>query len=329
MYSREDELKSIFTRIAVVLLLLILFFNIYSLAYVGRDFLLALFPKVIWLDCVTDILCAFLYFLSFFLPALIFYGLSSGRSARPIDFSMTLPTPHTLFKTTTILLLSVGTIVAMAYFNAWLLPTFASSGGVDPAMEPYQLVLAVFSSAVIPAFAEELLFRGVILSNLKPYGKGMAVVLSALLFGLMHMNASQLLYATAAGLVLGAVYVATDSLWLCILIHFSNNLFSLLENYMFGIFKPETAGLICMLAEAVILALGILFALICTGMKKNEPWEERRIGVFGVTQEVDSCTAVEGGQMLKQFFCPAMIIYIVAVVVNMVYVLISQYLMTL
>ncbi|MBO5305326.1 MAG: hypothetical protein J6B12_01050, partial [Clostridia bacterium] len=65
MYGKEKDLRSIFTRIAIVLMLLILFFNIYSLAYVGREEILKLFPRVIWIDCVTDILCAILYFLSF------------------------------------------------------------------------------------------------------------------------------------------------------------------------------------------------------------------------------------------------------------------------
>ncbi len=329
MNGRERELNGIFTRIAVILLFLILFFNIYSIAHVGREWLLALFPRVIWIDCVTDIFCSLLYFLSFFLPVLIFYGLSQGKGARPVDFSMTLPSPHSFFKTVAILLVSIGTIIAMSYFNTWLVPSFSSVGALGQTTAPYQLVLLMFSSAVIPAFAEELLFRGVILSNLKPYGKGMAVIISALLFGLMHMNLSQLLYATAAGVVLGVVYVTTNSLWLCILVHFANNLFSILESYMFQVFGSQTAGLICMLAELVIFAFGILLALIYMSMRKREKTCERRIGVFGETKEIESYALVEGHQVVKQFFCPAMIIYIVAVVLNMVYVLVAQYLMTL
>jgi hypothetical protein len=180
---------------------------------------------------------------------------------------------------------------------------------------------------VIPAFSEELLFRSVILSNLKPYGKGTAIIFSALLFGLMHMNAAQLLYATAAGLVLGAVYVSTGSLWLCILIHFANNLFGILESYIFQSFGEQTAGFICLLAEFVIFALGILFALIHLVIKRKETRTECRIGVFGDAKEIEESSLIDGRDVVKQFFCPAMIIYIVAVVVNMVYVLLAQYLM--
>ncbi len=328
MYGREKQLKDVFTRIAAVLLFLILFFNIYSIACVVREGLIALFPRVVWLDCVTDIFCSLLYFLSFLLPALIFYGISPKSESIAVDFSIRLPSPNTFFKTIAVIFVSLGTIIAISYLNAWLVPSFSSVGVLEQTTKPYQLVLLMFSSAVIPAFAEELLFRGVILTNLKPYGRGVAVVASAFLFGIMHMNLSQLLYATAAGIVFGVIYVTTNSLWLCILIHFANNLFNILENYMFQIFSSQQAELICMLAELLIFALGISFALIYILSKKNAKKAERKIGVFGKTETVEMNSPLEGHQELRAFFCPVMIIYIAVVALNMLYVLGVQYLVS-
>ncbi len=321
MYEREKDLKSLFTRIAVILLFLILFFNIYSIVYMECELLVAAFEGVIWVECAADLFCSFLYLLSFVAPVWIFYGLSQGKGARAVDFSVTLPRSHSLSKTLSILFVSLGTIIAASYLNSWLVPSFSSGGmKID---HPYQLVLLMFSSAVIPAFAEELLFRGVILSNLKPYGKGMAVLVSALLFGLMHMNLSQFLYATVAGVVLGVVYMATNSLWLCILIHFANNLFSVLENYMFQIFGTQKAGLICMAAELVIFAIGLLSALAYWKAKRQRRYTEQKISIFGM--EAEARDRIEGHRMVRLFFCPAMIIFVLSAVVNMVYVLLAQY----
>ncbi len=326
MYAEEKALRGLFTKIAVVLLFLVLFFNIYSVAYVARDGLVSLFKGVIWLDCVTDIFCSLLYFLSFFLPALIFYGFLPKNERKAIDFSITLPSPNPLFKTLAIIFVSIGTIISMSYLNVWLIPSFSSGVSLVQNGEPYQLVLLMFSGAIIPAFAEELLFRGVIITHLKPYGKGVAVLASALLFGVMHMNLSQLLYATAAGVVLGVVYVSTNSLWLCILIHFANNLFNVAEGYLFEAFRAEQANLICMLAEIVIFSLGILFSLLYVLSKKETRIIQKKLGVFGKTDSVENRIHLEGSRTLKAFFCPAMIVYLAVAVLNMLYVLGAQYL---
>ena len=327
MYAEEKALRGLFTKIAIVLLFLILFFNIYSAAYVARDGLVSLFKEAVWLDCVTDIGCSFLYFLSFFLPALIFYGLLPKNERIEIDFSITLPSPNSLFKTLSVIFVSIGTIISVSYLNAWLIPSFSSGASLGQSGEPYELILLMFSGAIVPAFAEELLFRGVIITHLRPYGKGIAVLASALLFGIMHMNLSQLLYATAAGVVLGVVYVSTNSLWLCILIHFANNLFNIVEGYVFDVFSAKQANLICMLAEIVIFSLGILFALLYVLSKKDRKNTKKKLGVFGTTERVENCINLEGGHTLRAFFCPAMIIYFAVAIFNMLYVLLAQYLM--
>jgi len=79
----------------------------------------------------------------------------------------------------------------------------------------------LYASLFAPVF-EEILFRGLILRNIMPYGKKMAVLGSAFLFGIFHGNLLQTPYAFACGLVLG--YAAAEySLGWAVLLHFLNN----------------------------------------------------------------------------------------------------------
>ena len=71
---------------------------------------------------------------------------------------------------------------------------------------------------------EEMLCRGVILrSFLRQYGRWPAIVGSALLFGVSHMNIYQCVAGFITGVVLGWLYERTRSLWPCILLHASYN----------------------------------------------------------------------------------------------------------
>ena len=70
-------------------------------------------------------------------------------------------------------------------------------------------------------------FRGFIFSGLiRTYRTGTAIVLSAFLFGFLHVLLSlfqQLFGATLLGLVLGLIAVRSRSLWPGVLFHFINN----------------------------------------------------------------------------------------------------------
>lgn len=81
--------------------------------------------------------------------------------------------------------------------------------------------------AIVPAICEEVAFRGFILSGFRrDYRRWSAIVLSALLFGFLHVFLSlfqQLFNATLLGLVLGLLAIKTRSLWPCIVFHAVNN----------------------------------------------------------------------------------------------------------
>lgn len=71
--------------------------------------------------------------------------------------------------------------------------------------------------------SEEILFRGLILRSLEPFGKKFTIFASALLFGMFHGNLVQAPYAFAVGLVLGYVALEYSIIWAMVL-HMFNNL---------------------------------------------------------------------------------------------------------
>jgi sodium transport system permease protein len=110
----------------------------------------------------------------------------------------------------------------------WLFPTPAAkqSAAVIQEMLPSEWV-AWLVLALLPAISEEFAFRGFILSGLEhAYRPGMAIALSALLFGFMHVLLSlftQLFNATLLGLILGLLALKSRSLLPGIVFHLTNN----------------------------------------------------------------------------------------------------------
>lgn len=125
---------------------------------------------------------------------------------------------------------------------------------------PYPLALLV--GAVVPAICEEAAFRGYVLSNLRPLGRGTAVVLTGILFGLMHLSLIRALPLIALGLLFSAVVERTGSIIPGMVAHFLNNATALTLNFFFQGAADEVAstagapllGLLVSAALALLLA---------------------------------------------------------------------------
>lgn len=123
-------------------------------------------------------------------------------------------------------------------------------------------------TAVIPAIVEEFAFRGVVLESLRKYGDWFAIVISAVMFGLMHGNVLQVPFALIAGLALGYSYVVTGTLWTSVIIHFFNNFISVLFT-MVNAGLGDGAGMIFSLAATYgFMFLGLL-AMIVYGLRNR------------------------------------------------------------
>ena len=88
-------------------------------------------------------------------------------------------------------------------------------------------VISLFQVCILAPIIEEILMRGYLLNGLSAsYGSMIALLVSSLLFALLHFNMVQTLSAFICGIVLGLLYLHTDSVFCCILTHAGYNLIS-------------------------------------------------------------------------------------------------------
>lgn len=81
------------------------------------------------------------------------------------------------------------------------------------------LVCVVFLAPVM----EELVFRKLLCDRVRVYGEGVAILVSALVFGLFHGNLYQFFYAFAVGALFAYVYLRTGRVLYTVLLHMSMN----------------------------------------------------------------------------------------------------------
>ena len=191
----------------------------------------------------TTYLCiyALIYILSMGLPLTVrlFSRYRFSRySARPF------PSGMLYFGVLAAMGVCMGANIVSNYLVAFLESIGIPSPEFPQMMEPtvISLLLNLLVMAVLPAILEELVFRGCVLHALRPFGDGFAVMVSAVLFGLMHGNIRQIPFALLVGLALGYLYVVTNNIWVPILVHFMNNALSVCLEYVAFSMDENTVG---------------------------------------------------------------------------------------
>jgi len=89
--------------------------------------------------------------------------------------------------------------------------------------------------AILPAIAEEILFRGVIAKYLNEWTRNLhwAVFISAFIFAAIHLQFYGFLPRLLLGMALGYLYFWSGSLWLPIAAHFTNNFLSVVIEFLY------------------------------------------------------------------------------------------------
>jgi len=109
--------------------------------------------------------------------------------------------------------------------------------------------------AIAAPLLEEILFRGIVLrALLKKYSPWKAIIISAVFFGIFHLNPWQFLYATVLGIYLGYIYWKTKSLFYPILIHWLLNSTA----FIFGQFQDPTENISTVLTGKEKIGMFIL-----------------------------------------------------------------------
>lgn len=125
--------------------------------------------------------------------------------------------------------IGLAMITVATYSTSWfyyVLRTFGLEATQPESYSPetFSGRIAYFITVVIiPAFVEEMLLRGAIMQSLRPFGDTFALVISSILFGMLHMNFIQMPYAFIMALCIGYFVMRSGSLWVGVVIHLINN----------------------------------------------------------------------------------------------------------
>lgn len=157
-----------------------------------------------------------------------------------------------------------------------LFGTFIAGENEFTVSYPY-LILAY---ALLPAIAEELLFRGVVFSRLSKVSFSFAAIVSALLYALFGFSLGGIIPTLFVGILTVFVLYTTDSIIGCMAVHFLFNLYRLfIESNVAAYFLSQTNRLL--LFVTVLLALlisAILFFSECLRIyrKRAKDIKEKR-----------------------------------------------------
>ncbi len=133
----------------------------------------------------------------------------------------------------------------------------------------FGFLLSFIATAIVPALVEEFACRGIILGLLKKHGEIFAIITSSVVFGIMHGNFEQIPFAVFVGLILGYIYVKTNSIWPCVAIHCVNNAISVIFSYLQNVMSTNIQNVLY-IAYLVISLLAAVVGILLFAKRGNE-----------------------------------------------------------
>ncbi len=141
--------------------------------------------------------------------------------------------PLKLTRVFLVLLFALLVMPFMSFINAIsLLVTTNQATAELQELAELPFVVSLLFVALLPAVLEETVYRGVFFQEYRKINVPKGILLSGLLFGLMHLNLNQFSYAFVMGCVFAVVIEATDTILSTMLIHFAINAFSTITTYL-------------------------------------------------------------------------------------------------
>jgi sodium transport system permease protein len=175
------------------------------------------FPLFAQMTFITQVVCIAL-------PAALMTLLFAGRPLKTLMLDHWPKASHVVVGA----LLAVLMFPLGLQFSVWVQQLYPFTPAVEEQVTALSAALAqapywwlpYLLIAVLPAFCEEIAFRGFVLSGLRHLGhKWWAIGLSAIAFGMVHFFLQQKISAAAVGMVIGYLAVQTGSLIPCIVFH--------------------------------------------------------------------------------------------------------------
>ena len=175
------------------------------------------------------------------------------------------------------ILLGILLVLGLNYISSFItliLTTILGSFGAS--IETSQEVLnfsnstsmIIYAVLIGPVF-EEFVYRGAVLRYLEKYGTKFAIIVSAVMFGMMHGNIIQIPSAILVGIVFGFI-AKKYSIKLSILLHIINNAFAVSVDF---VDSQIVMGLLGLFVIAIIVAtIAIIVVYIVNNRYKIKNW---------------------------------------------------------
>jgi membrane protease YdiL (CAAX protease family) len=232
--------------------------------------------SLVWPNIQKELVTAILYATQFGLSIWIIWLYRKNRGAKENVFRFDLRWYNASLVVLGIILLAAGSVVLEPVLSLFpdkyfeILNEAIGSGGWP-----------ILTTVVMAPVFEEMLFRGLILESIRQKRNSTyAVMVSALMFGLVHAPIlPQMLNAFVMGVMLGYVYVLTGSLVSVIIIHAVNNALSYLVMEITGNQQVELRDMIgndllywIIFGVSVVVFVGIMvwMALLTTKKRQQE-----------------------------------------------------------
>ncbi|MBQ7003725.1 MAG: CPBP family intramembrane metalloprotease [Oscillospiraceae bacterium] len=158
---------------------------------------------------------------------------------------------------------------------------FTAESSMEMATAGSQTVSMFIYAGIVAPIAEELVYRGLAMRCLEKHGKALAIVVSSLLFAVMHANLPQSVFAFMVGLVLGYVAMEYSIIW-SILLHILNNMVlgDLMSKALEGC-SEQVQNIVNLSVLGLFFLLGLI-VLIRNGRKlfawiRENMWEKPRM----------------------------------------------------
>ena len=191
-----------------------------------------------------------------------------------------------------------------------LIAVFKGSEVINPLvnmLEGSNWIWSLIFAGILSPIIEEMMFRGVMLNKLRGYGDKIAIITTAVLFGLFHANFSQFFYAVVLGMIFAYVTLKTGTIKYSIILH-------IVVNIMGGVILPALIGdgsniVVVGCVGVVLLAIVIVGLVLLVKNKKN---------IYLLDGEIK----LEKGTAFKTIWVNVgMILYVVVCLISMISIL--------
>lgn len=198
--------------------------------------------------------------LAFLIPSLV-YIRSKGRGyARSLRFHRIYPAHLPLLSFGFLALVTGGALLSILFGGMESLGNSTTSFGQSTPESIWTILLIIPTQALLPAFLEELFFRGVLCTELDRRGILRTILVGSLLFALIHFDLANLPVYFFASVLLTLVLYATDSLIATIVMHAAYNLVALFgQRYLNAFYRFTGSVELFLFFLVLILLVALLF----------------------------------------------------------------------